>query len=679
MSFIAKNPLSIPEIENSPPPPAEGTRGLFAKEDGWYDIDENGNEKLLTSSAQSASYIICAEDSVNKEGATAIVKRENPFFAIDADGNLLYDENGNQIITNNLQIAFDEIFNREDFKHGSEIVVRRGTYINESLKSYYHLYINRPCIVRFEDTQCYQLGVIHLESHTNNGRAAGRIHLIGAYCNEIDISSAFNIVENCSANSIIVSNRLNTVINNYTSNIYLTGTDEEFYAKQCRFWGNTSMVRSIKSDYIQADGFVDAEGDIYTVNDIECNAYIRSLIPVKSISANGTPLEPDADKNVDIPLAIPPLKVEAASVEGDTSAASGARAPIITPPPNYNPMGKDGLMSAEDKAKLDDIADGAQVNVQSDWNQTDDTEDDYIKNKPNNLATETYVNEKIATMVDSAPETLDTLNELAQALGDDPNFATTVATQIGQKVDKEEGKGLSSNDFTDDYQSKVDTAVQSISANGTQLAPDENKNVDIPVVNEYNPGLVRVMGTDWGIQFLQMSVGNAEYDGCLTVAAATQDDIDKRINSYKPITPATLQYAVESITNPVTLGTNEVIEDNSITINLLNNKKYILTQDTTYSNMTIEYTFDSSDPSIALNGFYEFNAGLIFKTPSDIDCNFIYPSSFYFISDDAEDGVFAPQKNMVYEIMFSVEAKTGEKPYYIARVSGYEAPTNEVV
>ena len=34
-------------------------------------------------------------------------------------------------------------------------------------------------------------------------------------------------------------------------------------------------------------------------------------------------------------------------------------------------------------------------------------------------------------MVASAPAVLDTLNELAQALGEDPNFATTVAGQIG--------------------------------------------------------------------------------------------------------------------------------------------------------------------------------------------------------------------------------------------------------
>ena len=43
---------------------------------------------------------------------------------------------------------------------------------------------------------------------------------------------------------------------------------------------------------------------------------------------------------------------------------------------------EDGLMSAVDKSKLDNIESGAQVNVQVDWNQTDTGADDYIKNKP---------------------------------------------------------------------------------------------------------------------------------------------------------------------------------------------------------------------------------------------------------------------------------------------------------
>jgi hypothetical protein len=48
-------------------------------------------------------------------------------------------------------------------------------------------------------------------------------------------------------------------------------------------------------------------------------------------------------------------------------------------------------------------------------------------------ATETYVNTSVANLVDSAPATLDTLNELSAALGDDPNFATTVSASIGTK------------------------------------------------------------------------------------------------------------------------------------------------------------------------------------------------------------------------------------------------------
>lgn len=49
-------------------------------------------------------------------------------------------------------------------------------------------------------------------------------------------------------------------------------------------------------------------------------------------------------------------------------------------------------------------------------------------------ATTSYVTTAIANLVDSAPATLDTLNELAAALGDDPNFATTVTNSIATKV-----------------------------------------------------------------------------------------------------------------------------------------------------------------------------------------------------------------------------------------------------
>ena len=47
---------------------------------------------------------------------------------------------------------------------------------------------------------------------------------------------------------------------------------------------------------------------------------------------------------------------------------------------------------------------------------------------------QTELDAAIAALVASAPGTLDTLNELADALGDDPNFATTTATALGLRL-----------------------------------------------------------------------------------------------------------------------------------------------------------------------------------------------------------------------------------------------------
>jgi hypothetical protein len=49
-------------------------------------------------------------------------------------------------------------------------------------------------------------------------------------------------------------------------------------------------------------------------------------------------------------------------------------------------------------------------------------------------AANTYTDSAVAGLVDSAPGTLDTLNELAAALGDDANFSTTVTNSIATKL-----------------------------------------------------------------------------------------------------------------------------------------------------------------------------------------------------------------------------------------------------
>lgn len=60
-----------------------------------------------------------------------------------------------------------------------------------------------------------------------------------------------------------------------------------------------------------------------------------------------------------------------------------------------------------------------------------------LSNKPDLsiYSTISYVDSEISNLVAAAPETLNTLNELATALGNDENYATTISNQIGLKLD----------------------------------------------------------------------------------------------------------------------------------------------------------------------------------------------------------------------------------------------------
>ena len=60
---------------------------------------------------------------------------------------------------------------------------------------------------------------------------------------------------------------------------------------------------------------------------------------------------------------------------------------------------------------------------------------------------ESYVKEAVDEVIGGASETFNSLGE--------------IETAVGNKVDKVSGKGLSTNDFTDEYKHKVDSALQS--------------------------------------------------------------------------------------------------------------------------------------------------------------------------------------------------------------------------
>lgn len=74
-----------------------------------------------------------------------------------------------------------------------------------------------------------------------------------------------------------------------------------------------------------------------------------------------------------------------------------------------------------------------------------------------NKVTLQEVDAEIEKVIGAAPEALDTLVELADALGNDPNFAASLSNEIGNKVDKVSGKQLSTNDFTNTLKTKLDS------------------------------------------------------------------------------------------------------------------------------------------------------------------------------------------------------------------------------
>jgi len=90
-------------------------------------------------------------------------------------------------------------------------------------------------------------------------------------------------------------------------------------------------------------------------------------------------------------------------------------------------------------------------------------EDNMASNSATHLATQqsikTYVDTEVASLVDSAPGALNTLNELAAAINDDATFSSTVTTALGNRL-------------------RVDTASQGLS--GTQQSNARtNLNVDV--------------------------------------------------------------------------------------------------------------------------------------------------------------------------------------------------------
>ena len=166
----------------------------------------------------------------------------------------------------------------------------------------------------------------------------------------------------------------------------------------------------------------------------------------------------------------------------------------------------------------------------------------------NTFATESYVDTAISNLVDTAPTTLDTLNELAAALGDDPNFATTITNLIGTK--------LATADFNTTADSWLTTKSTTNLSEGTNLYyTDARADARVNLQTGTNLDLSSKTTTDLA-EGINLYYTQARFDSAFTAKSTT--DLSEGTNLY--YTDARVRAHVEG--QDLDLGTNKVLFSN---------------------------------------------------------------------------------------------------------------------
>ena len=100
----------------------------------------------------------------------------------------------------------------------------------------------------------------------------------------------------------------------------------------------------------------------------------------------------------------------------------------------YTDARADARIAAADTGDLSEGSNLYYTNARADARIAAATTDDLSEGSSNLYYTDARADARVALIVDSAPGTLNTLNELAAALGDDANFSTTVTNSIATKM-----------------------------------------------------------------------------------------------------------------------------------------------------------------------------------------------------------------------------------------------------
>lgn len=210
------------------------------------------------------------------------------------------------------------------------------------------------------------------------------------------------------------------------------------------------------------------------------------------------------------------------------------------------------------------------------------------KDNSTQIASTAFVQSAIAYLVGSSPEALDTLNELAAALGDDPNFAATMTNALAGKMDKS-ANGADISDVSEfleniglDHFGYEPTTGETAIFNG-------NKNIRYFINNNNESGVASVdFGLVWGfdgggklskgiipvarLDGLSGSTGNsttavmsqkAVTDALPTVAQSTGTSITS-VMSQKATTDA-INNGKTTVVQMVGTSTTSVMSQNAVT------------------------------------------------------------------------------------------------------------------
>jgi hypothetical protein len=194
----------------------------------------------------------------------------------------------------------------------------------------------------------------------------------------------------------------------------------------------------------------------------------------------------------------------------------------------------------------DEIASGDGVSQdQLDQTVQDITKSYGIADQTVLTSAESYTDQKIADVVDGSPEALDTLYELAKALGDDSNFATTVMDQIGQKLPTTTFENFIDNKaWTKDNLTKLSQLINNINSikAGTRV---ESMDVNLASMSSYlrydlfdanttgtkpgnlTTGYLLTFSWDNGGWGAQIAISNGNIDGAIFLRTIKDSESDK--------------------------------------------------------------------------------------------------------------------------------------------------------